>query len=111
MNKKLFGELVESMTQMNEIVRGERAPSRVVQISGTRGKVTRGRKRAKRADAKLSPKQLKKWEGGRDLGAELIRSVREMQAGKVGGVRYIKAARPAKVTSQRKRAKNAARPR
>lgn len=28
MNKKLFGELVESMTQMGEIVRGERAPSR-----------------------------------------------------------------------------------
>ena len=28
MNKKLFAELVESMTQMNEIVRGERAPSR-----------------------------------------------------------------------------------
>jgi len=27
-NKKLFAELVESMTQMNEIVRGERAPSR-----------------------------------------------------------------------------------
>ena len=28
MNKKLFSELVESMTQMNEIARGERAPSR-----------------------------------------------------------------------------------
>ena len=28
MNKRLFAELVESMTQMNEIVRGERAPSR-----------------------------------------------------------------------------------
>ena len=28
MNKKLFADLVESMTQMNEIVRGERAPSR-----------------------------------------------------------------------------------
>lgn len=27
MNKKLFAELVESMTQMNEIARGERAPS------------------------------------------------------------------------------------
>jgi putative transcriptional regulator len=27
-NKKLFSELVESMTQMGEIVRGERAPSR-----------------------------------------------------------------------------------
>jgi putative transcriptional regulator len=28
MNKKLFNELAESMTQMREIVRGERAPSR-----------------------------------------------------------------------------------
>ena len=28
MDKKLFSELVESMTQMNEIARGERAPSR-----------------------------------------------------------------------------------
>ena len=27
MNKKLFAELVESKTQMNEIARGERAPS------------------------------------------------------------------------------------
>ena len=28
MNKKLFAELVESMEQMNETARGERAPSR-----------------------------------------------------------------------------------
>ncbi|MDI3260290.1 MAG: helix-turn-helix domain-containing protein [Sinobacteraceae bacterium] len=28
MDKKLFGQLVESMEQMGEIVRGERAPSR-----------------------------------------------------------------------------------
>ena len=28
MDKKLFSELVESMTQMNEIARGERVPSR-----------------------------------------------------------------------------------
>ena len=28
MNKKLFAELVGSMEQMNEIARGERAPSR-----------------------------------------------------------------------------------
>jgi hypothetical protein len=27
-NKKLFADLVESMTQMNEIARGQRAPSR-----------------------------------------------------------------------------------
>lgn len=28
MNKKLFADLAESMTQMNEIARGERTPSR-----------------------------------------------------------------------------------
>lgn len=28
MNKKLFADLVKSMTQMSEIVRGQRAPSR-----------------------------------------------------------------------------------
>jgi hypothetical protein len=28
MDKKLFGQLVESMEQMGEITRGERAPSR-----------------------------------------------------------------------------------
>lgn len=28
MNKKLFAELAKSMTQMNEIARGERTPSR-----------------------------------------------------------------------------------
>ena len=33
MNKKLFSELVESMTYMNEIVRGKRAPSRRFDIS------------------------------------------------------------------------------
>ena len=33
MNKKLFSRLVESMTQMNEIVRGERAPSRQFEMS------------------------------------------------------------------------------
>jgi hypothetical protein len=32
--------------------------------------------------AKLTPKELKKWEANRDLAAELERSVREMKAGK-----------------------------
>lgn len=32
MDKKLFNELVESMTQMNEIIRGDRQPSRVFHI-------------------------------------------------------------------------------
>jgi putative transcriptional regulator len=40
--------------------------------------------------AKLSPKELKKWEASRNLGAELIQSVREMQSGKVGRVRHVK---------------------
>jgi len=43
-NKKLFAELVESMTQMNEIIRGERAPSRefhvdAIAIKGLRSKI------------------------------------------------------------------------
>ena len=33
MNKKLFADLVESMTQMNEIARGERAPSREFHVN------------------------------------------------------------------------------
>jgi putative transcriptional regulator len=32
MNKKLFAELVDSMTEMNEVARGERAPSREFHI-------------------------------------------------------------------------------
>ena len=36
MNKKLFSELVESMTQMGEIVRGERAPSREFHVGAVR---------------------------------------------------------------------------
>jgi putative transcriptional regulator len=32
MNKKLFADLVESMTQMNEIVEGKRKPSRVFEV-------------------------------------------------------------------------------
>ena len=31
----------------------------------------------------LSPKELAKFEAGRDLGAELLQSIREMKAGKV----------------------------
>jgi putative transcriptional regulator len=41
MDKKLFGKLVESMTQMDEIVRGERAPSREFHIDGLRVKAIR----------------------------------------------------------------------
>jgi putative transcriptional regulator len=40
--------------------------------------------------AKLSPKELKKWEASRDLVAELERSVREMKAGKAAREHRIK---------------------
>ena len=33
MNKKLFSELVETMTQMNETARGERTPSREFHVA------------------------------------------------------------------------------
>lgn len=35
MDKKLFAELVESMTEAGEIARGERAPSREFHVGGT----------------------------------------------------------------------------
>lgn len=43
MNKKLFSELVESMTQMNEIVRGKRAPSRKFDIDANAIKALRAK--------------------------------------------------------------------
>ena len=43
MNKKLFKELVESMTQMDEIVRGERAPSREFQVDAVAVKELRSK--------------------------------------------------------------------
>jgi putative transcriptional regulator len=42
-NKKLFSKLVESMGQMNEIVRGERAPSREFHIDAIAVKELRAR--------------------------------------------------------------------
>jgi putative transcriptional regulator len=42
-NKKLFAELVESMTQMNEIVRGERAPSREFHVDAIAIKALRSK--------------------------------------------------------------------
>ena len=50
MNKKLFAELAESMKQMNEIARGERAPSREfhlepLSVKGRRPKLQSSRKR------------------------------------------------------------------
>jgi len=43
MDKKLFSELVESMKQMNEIVRGKRAPSREFVVDSTSVKKLRSR--------------------------------------------------------------------
>jgi putative transcriptional regulator len=40
--------------------------------------------------AKLTPKELKKWEARRDMVAELERSVREMKAGKAAREHRIK---------------------
>jgi putative transcriptional regulator len=42
-NKRLFAELVESMTQMNEIVRGERAPSREFHVDAMAIKALRSK--------------------------------------------------------------------
>ncbi len=40
--------------------------------------------------AKLTPKELKKWEASRDMVAELERSVREMKAGKAAREHRVK---------------------
>jgi len=42
-NKKLFAELVESVTQMNEIIRGERAPSREFHVDAIAIKALRSK--------------------------------------------------------------------
>jgi hypothetical protein len=49
MNKKLFAELVESVRQMDGIVRGKREPARVFHVGRKSGKVAHRRKRTKRA--------------------------------------------------------------
>ena len=43
MNKKLFAELGESVTQMNEIIRGERAPSREFHLDAIATKALRSK--------------------------------------------------------------------
>jgi putative transcriptional regulator len=43
MNKKLFAELVESMTQMNEIARGEHSPPREFHIDALSVKARRSK--------------------------------------------------------------------
>ncbi len=45
MNKTLFAELTKSMTQMNEIARGERVPSRKFHVNALSVKALRSRLR------------------------------------------------------------------
>jgi len=69
MEKKLFSDLVESMTQMNEIVRGERAPAREFYIDAESIKALRAKagltqqKFAALMQVELST--LRNWEQGR----------------------------------------------
>lgn len=69
MDKKLFGRLLESARQMNEISRGERAPSREFVIDAMRVKEIRhatGLSQAKFAmliDVQVAT--LRNWEQGR----------------------------------------------
>ena len=53
MNKKLFEDLVESMTEMNEIVRGDRAPSRKFYIDAD--SIKKLRSKFNRKDPKNMP--------------------------------------------------------
>lgn len=69
MNKELFAELVESVTQMDEIVRGERQPSREFHIDAV--KVREIRRATGLSQAKFAEKidvavgTLRNWEQGR----------------------------------------------
>lgn len=69
MDKNLFGRLVESMTQMDEINRGERQPSREFHIDAVKVKAIRlatGLSQAsfaKRIDVAVGT--LRNWEQGR----------------------------------------------
>jgi putative transcriptional regulator len=69
MNKKLFGKLVESMTQMNEISRGDRKPSRQFEIDARTIKEVRaqvGLSQAKFAALlHVDVGTLRNWEQGR----------------------------------------------
>lgn len=69
MDKKLFSMLVESMTQMNEIARGERAPSREFVVDALAAQETRkatGLSQAKfAAIVDVQVATLRNWEQGR----------------------------------------------
>jgi len=66
---KYFDQLFESVQQMDEIVRGERAPSREVTVSGADVKAVRNRTGLSQVKfAKLievEPSTLRNWEQGR----------------------------------------------
>lgn len=69
MDKKLFAELVESLEQMGEIARGERAPSRVFHVDAPSVKAIReitGLSQAKFAKIlAVDVGTLRNWEQGR----------------------------------------------
>jgi putative transcriptional regulator len=69
MKKELFGRLVESMKQMNEIARGERAPSREFYVDASSIKKLRAETGLSQANfAKLLSVEvstLQNWEQGR----------------------------------------------
>ena len=84
MNKKLFSQLVESMEQMGEITRGERAPSREFHIDAVQVKEVRAAtglsqdKFAKVIDVQVAT--LRNWEQGRRVptgpAKALLRAIR-----------------------------------
>jgi putative transcriptional regulator len=69
MNKKLFADLVESMTQMNEIVCGKRAPTREFRVDAFWVKALRsklGLSQPKFAELlQVDVGTLRNWEQGR----------------------------------------------
>ncbi|NZA28362.1 transcriptional regulator [Luteimonas sp. SJ-92] len=69
MDRKLFAELVESMTEMGEIARGERAPTREFHVDPTDVKRIRAMTRLSQAKfARLIAVEvgtLRNWEQGR----------------------------------------------
>lgn len=69
MDKKLFGELLTSVSQAGEILRGERKPSRVFKFSDSRVRAIRERTHLSQGDfARLlgvSVKTLQNWEQAR----------------------------------------------
>jgi len=68
-NKKLFNDLVESMTQMNDIVRGKRAPSRKFRVDATTVKEIRAKTGLSQpkfaALLNVDVGTLRNWEQGR----------------------------------------------